>query len=244
MILPFRETWFLMIFMTFFVTSFGIDFWWVWHCFWFHFGTPLASNSMFWGDWFLDDFSISFLMQNSSENGLGELMTIQSLRFLFNTLFQDRLLYAFGSPLVSFWAPFGFYLTHFGSLLALFDSLFCFLWIPFGSLLKHLQTTARDTLVERILYSKGTCGLLQTATSIRFVWCCWFVFVLMIVELRSMFVTLGSYQSGHLAVDDSDLSFPSWSRSLPLIIFANLVYTLFGRAQCFYSCTAKSYCVI
>ena len=59
-----------------------------------------------------------------------------------------------------------------------------------------------------------------------------------------MFVTLGSYQSGHLAVDDSDLSFPSWSRSLPLSSFANSVYTLFGMAQCLYSCTAKSYCVI
>ena len=57
--LPFRETWFLMFFLIFFVTCFGIDFWWVlasilapfwdpfgfkfnvfwWSCFWWIFGS-------------------------------------------------------------------------------------------------------------------------------------------------------------------------------------------------------------
>ena len=55
MIWPFRDTYCLMIFMIFFVTILAWIRYEFLHRYWFHFGTPLSNNSMFWGDNLLDD---------------------------------------------------------------------------------------------------------------------------------------------------------------------------------------------
>ena len=60
MILIFRETWFLMIFLIFSVTSFSNYFWWVLASNLAPFRFPLASNFMFLGDHFLTVFWIAF----------------------------------------------------------------------------------------------------------------------------------------------------------------------------------------
>ena len=56
MVLPFRETWFLMIFVILSSLVLALIFNEFWHRFWLHFGIPLASNFMFLGDRFFDDF--------------------------------------------------------------------------------------------------------------------------------------------------------------------------------------------
>ena len=69
MILPSRETWFLMFFMICSLQVLALIVDAFWHRFCFHFGTPLASNSMFWGDLLLMIFWIVFqssLIENGS----------------------------------------------------------------------------------------------------------------------------------------------------------------------------------
>ena len=60
MILPFRETWFLMIFPIFFVTSFGIDSWWVLVSillpFWNPFGINFHVLGWSFSEWFFELF--------------------------------------------------------------------------------------------------------------------------------------------------------------------------------------------
>ena len=62
MFLPFRETWFLMIFLIFFVTSFGIDFRWVWAWilapFWDPFGIKFHVVVFSDGEWYIGDFDV------------------------------------------------------------------------------------------------------------------------------------------------------------------------------------------
>ena len=91
------------------------DFWWFalsfslqslalvfdefWHRFLFHFEN-LLSNSMFWGDLFVDEFSMSFLMQNGSEYGPAKCMCIQlfSTLFLHTSIFYLRKTYMCQKP--------------------------------------------------------------------------------------------------------------------------------------------------
>jgi hypothetical protein len=56
MILQFRETLFLMMFLIFPLPVLALIFNNFWYRFWLHFGIPWASKSMFWGDRFFDDF--------------------------------------------------------------------------------------------------------------------------------------------------------------------------------------------
>jgi hypothetical protein len=62
-----------------------------WYRFWIHFETPLASNSMSFGDRFLYDLLISVLMQNCSKNGLAKCMTIHPFCKVFVTCFRTLL---------------------------------------------------------------------------------------------------------------------------------------------------------
>ena len=59
MILPSRETWVLMIFMIFFVTSFCIDLWWVVASFWVPFWVPFGIKfTVLWWSFFLWFFEL------------------------------------------------------------------------------------------------------------------------------------------------------------------------------------------
>ena len=72
MILPFRETWFLMIFLILFVTSFGIDFWWLLASilapFWNPFGIKfhVLGWSFFW--WICESICYRLLIQSVTQN--------------------------------------------------------------------------------------------------------------------------------------------------------------------------------
>ena len=79
------------------------------HLLGFHLGTPLASNSMFVGVRFVDDFSNLLLMRNGSENGPARCRRIQYFRVLFNIFSKidfymhfDRFLFPLGLPFASF----------------------------------------------------------------------------------------------------------------------------------------------
>ena len=60
---PFRKTWFSMIFLIFFNTGFGIDFWWVSASISAPFREPFSINSMFFHDRFLGWFFDAIFMR-------------------------------------------------------------------------------------------------------------------------------------------------------------------------------------
>ena len=112
---PFRKTWIFMIFLIFFDTSFGIDFWWVLASISAPFWEPFAIIFNVFRDRVLSDPLVVFLMENGSQKGANKLKMVLPFSSLFHSRSAGRVFE--GS------------LAHFGLLLA---RCWCFL-APFSA---------------------------------------------------------------------------------------------------------------
>ena len=98
MILPFQETWFLIIFLICFVTRFCIDCWWVWVSVLFPFWIPFGINFHELGDRFWDEFLNWFLIGIWSKRSPKYIFSMATEPSIFGSFFHTLVPFTYVRP--------------------------------------------------------------------------------------------------------------------------------------------------